>query len=96
MMHGYLALDESGDLLVPFRTWRNTNTDRASRALTELFAQNIPHRWSIAHLYQSILDDEEHLPRLAHLTTLAGYVHWRLTGRRVSVSVTQAECSRST
>ncbi len=83
MMHGYLALDDEGDLLVPFRTWRNTNTDRASRALTELFAQNIPHRWSIAHLYQAILDDEEHVPRLAHLTTLAGYVHWRLTGRRV-------------
>jgi sugar (pentulose or hexulose) kinase len=83
MMHGYLAFDDAGELLVPFRTWRNTNTDAASKALTELFAHNIPHRWSVAHLYQAILDDEEHLGRLAHLTTLAGYLHFRLTGRRV-------------
>jgi sugar (pentulose or hexulose) kinase len=83
MMHGYLAFDSAGELLVPFRTWRNTNTDAASRALTELFEHNIPHRWSVAHLYQAILDDEEHLPHLAHVTTLAGYVHWRLTGQQV-------------
>ncbi|MEO7058190.1 MAG: FGGY family carbohydrate kinase, partial [Lapillicoccus sp.] len=83
MMHGYLAFDDADRLLVPFRTWRNTNTDVASRALTDLFDQNIPHRWSVAHLYQAILDDEEHLSRLAHITTLAGYVHWQLTGERV-------------
>lgn len=83
MMHGYLAFDAAGELLVPFRTWRNTNTDAASRALTDLFGQNIPHRWSVAHLYQAILDEEEHLSRIAHITTLAGYVHWRLTGQQV-------------
>lgn len=83
MMHGYLAFNDAGELLVPFRTWRNTNTDAASRALTDLFGQNIPHRWSVAHLYQAILDDEEHLPRLAHITTLAGYMHWQLTGQQL-------------
>jgi sugar (pentulose or hexulose) kinase len=83
MMHGYLAFDAAGELLVPYRTWRNTNTDRASRELTELFGVNIPHRWSIAHLYQAALDGEDHLHRIAHLTTLAGYVHWKLTGRQV-------------
>ena len=83
MMHGYLAFDADGELLVPFRTWRNTNTGRAATELTELFGFNIPLRWSVAHLYQAILDNEPHLSRLAHLTTLAGYVHWRLTGRKV-------------
>ena len=83
MMHGYLAFDADDQLLVPFRTWRNTNTGRAAAELTEQFGQNIPLRWSIAHLYQAILDNEPHLDRLAHLTTLAGYVHWRLTGRKV-------------
>jgi len=83
MMHGYLAFDDAGALLVPFRTWRNTNTDAASKALTDLFEQNIPHRWSIAHLYQAVLNGEEHLPRVALITTLAGYVHWQLTGHRV-------------
>jgi sugar (pentulose or hexulose) kinase len=83
MMHGYLAFDASGQLLVPYRTWRNTNTERAALELTELFAVNIPHRWSIAHLYQTVLEGEDHLPRLAYLTTLAGYVHWKLTGRQV-------------
>ncbi len=83
MMHGYLAFDDAGDLLVPFRTWRNTNTEKASQVLTPLFGHNIPQRWSITHLYQAILDDEEHLPRIAHLTTLAGYVHWQLTGQQV-------------
>jgi sugar (pentulose or hexulose) kinase len=83
MMHGYLAFDESGELLVPFRTWRNTTTGPAAAELTELFGVNIPLRWSIAHLHQAVLDQEPHVPRLAQVTTLAGYVHWRLTGRRV-------------
>lgn len=83
MMHGYLAFDAEGELLTPFRTWRNTNTGDAAEALSELFGYNIPHRWSIAHLYQAVLNGEEHLGRLAHLTTLAGYVHEKLTGRKV-------------
>ncbi len=83
MMHGYLAFDRDGELLVPFRTWRNTITGQASEELTKLFQYNIPQRWSIAHLYQAVLNGEDHLPRLAHMTTLAGYVHWRLTGRKV-------------
>ncbi len=74
MMHGYLAFDGAGELLVPFRTWRNTITGEASRELTELFQYNIPQRWSIAHLYQAVLNGEEHLPMLSHMTTLAGYV----------------------
>ncbi|HWL76935.1 xylulokinase [Microbacterium sp.] len=83
MMHGYLAFDAEGELLVPFRTWRNTNTGAAAEALTDLFGVNIPLRWSIAHLYQAVLDEEPHVPRIRFLTTLAGYVHWKLTGRRV-------------
>ncbi len=83
MMHGYLAFDEAGELLVPFRTWRNTSTGPAAAELTALFDYNIPLRWSIAHYYQAILDGEPHVPHIAFLTTLAGYVHWRLTGRRV-------------
>jgi sugar (pentulose or hexulose) kinase len=83
MMHGYLAFDADGELLTPFRTWRNTNTGRAAERLSAEFGVNIPHRWSIAHLYQAILDGEEHLGRLDHLTTLAGYVHWQLTGEKV-------------
>jgi sugar (pentulose or hexulose) kinase len=83
MMHGYLAFDADGELLTPFRTWRNTNTGRASDELTELFGQNIPHRWSVAHLYQALLDHEEHVGRVAFVTTLAGYVHWQLTGEKV-------------
>lgn len=83
MMHGYLAFDAGGQQLVPFRTWRNTNTGPASSELTGLFSYNIPHRWSIAHLYQAVLNGEEHLPQLAYLTTLAGYVHWQLTGLKV-------------
>lgn len=83
MMHGYLAFDGAGELLVPFRTWRNTTTERAAAELSALFGHNIPLRWSIAHLYQAILDDEPHVPQVASLTTLAGYVHWKLTGRRV-------------
>ncbi|GAA1713920.1 FGGY-family carbohydrate kinase [Isoptericola hypogeus] len=83
MMHGYLAFDAAGELLVPFRTWRNTSTGRAAAELSELFGYNIPLRWSIAHLYQAILDDEPHVPRVASFTTLAGYVHRALTGRHV-------------
>jgi sugar (pentulose or hexulose) kinase len=83
MMHGYLAFDAEGELLVPFRTWRNTNTGAASEQLSERLGQNIPHRWSVAHLYQALLDHEEHVGRIAFVTTLAGYVHWRLTGEKV-------------
>ena len=82
MMHGYLVFDKEGNQLVPFRTWRNTITGQASKELTELFRYNIPQRWSIAHLYQAILNGEEHLPRIDYMTTLAGYIHWKLTGRR--------------
>ncbi|MBP3977437.1 xylulokinase [Microbacterium sp. BLY] len=83
MMHGYLAFDAAGRLLVPFRTWRNTHTGAAAEELTALFGVNIPLRWSIAHLHQAVLDDEAHLPELDAVTTLAGYVHARLTGERV-------------
>ncbi|MDQ0691292.1 xylulokinase [Arthrobacter sp. W4I7] len=83
MMHGYLAFDKAGELLVPFRTWRNTNTGPAAAELTELFGQNIPLRWSIAHLHQAVLDREQHLPQVRSLTTLAGYVHRQLTGHNV-------------
>jgi len=80
MMHGYIAVDAKGELLVPFRTWRNTTTAAAAEELTALLNWPIPLRWSIAHLYQAILDGEEHVPRIARITTLAGYLHWRLTG----------------
>ena len=80
MMHGYLAFDEKWNLLVPFRTWQNTMTADASEKLTELFGFNIPQRWSIAHLYQAILNGEAHVEQIAHITTLAGYVHYKLTG----------------
>lgn len=80
MMHGYLAFDKDWNLLVPFRTWQNTITGQAAAALTELFHFNIPQRWSVAHLYQAILNKEAHVPQIAHITTLAGYVHYRLTG----------------
>ena len=83
MMHGYVALDKEDRLLVPFRTWRNTITGPAAEALTERFHFNIPQRWSIAHLYQAILNGEEHVKDIAYLTTLAGYVHYMLTGRKV-------------
>ncbi|MBE6829260.1 MAG: ATPase [Ruminococcaceae bacterium] len=83
MMHGYLAFDKNGQLLVPFRTWRNTITGQAAEILTEQFHFNIPQRWSIAHLYQAILNGEPHVKDIAYLTTLAGYVHWLLTGRKV-------------
>ncbi|OCT15115.1 ATPase [Paenibacillus pectinilyticus] len=83
MMHGYLAFDSTGKLLVPFRTWRNATTGAAARELTDLFQFNIPERWSIAHLYQAILNQEEHVPHINFVTTLAGYIHWLLTGKKV-------------
>ena len=83
MMHGYMAFDEEDQLLVPFRTWRNTMTQQASDELTELFQFNIPQRWSIAHLYQAILNGEEHVSKIKFQTTLAGYIHWKLTGKKV-------------
>ncbi len=83
MMHGYLPFDKDGALLTPFRTWRNTMTGQAAAELTELFQFNIPQRWSIAHLHQAILNEEPHVEGIAHLTTLAGYVHWKLTGEKV-------------
>ncbi|MDP4107463.1 MAG: FGGY-family carbohydrate kinase, partial [Bacillota bacterium] len=82
MMHGYMAFDKTGELLVPFRTWRNATTSAAARELTEKFQFNIPERWSIAHLYQAILNEEKHLPRIDFITTLAGYIHWLLTGNK--------------
>ena len=83
MMHGYMAFDSDARILVPFRTWRNTNTGTAAAELSELFCYNIPLRWSISHLYQAILNDEPHVKDIDFLTTLAGYIHWQLTGRRV-------------
>ena len=83
MMHGYLPFDADGKQLAPFRTWRNTITEQAAAALSDEFDFNIPQRWSIAHLYQSILADEAHVRDIAFLTTLAGYVHWKLTGKKV-------------
>lgn len=83
MMHGYMAFDKSGNLLMPFRTWRNNITGAASEALTQLFNYPIPQRWSIAHLYQAILNNEEHVAQIDYFTTLAGYIHWKLTGNKV-------------
>lgn len=83
MMHGYMAFDKSQKILVPFRTWRNTNTGKAAAKLSELFNFNIPLRWSISHVYQAIIDGETHVKEIDYLTTLAGYVHWMLTGKRV-------------
>ena len=83
MMHGYLVFDQAGNLLAPFRTWRNTITGEAAEKLTALFQFNIPQRWSIAHLYQAILNKEAHVKDIHHQTTLAGYVHWKLTGQKV-------------
>jgi len=83
MMHGYVVFDKAGEMLVPFRTWRNNFTAEASTALTEKFSFNIPQRWSIAHLYQAILNGEDHVSEIDYLTTLAGYIHWKLTGEKV-------------
>ncbi|HBF37956.1 MAG TPA: ATPase [Firmicutes bacterium] len=83
MMHGYMVFDRNEKLLTPFRTWRNNITGPASEALTKLFTYPIPQRWSIAHLYQAILNHETHIPEIQTMTTLAGYIHWKLTGRKV-------------
>lgn len=83
MMHGYMAFNKEGEILVPFRTWRNTITGPASKKLTELFQYHIPQRWSIAHLYQAILNKEAHVKEIDYLITLEGYVHWKLTGQKV-------------
>ncbi len=83
MMHGYMVFDEKDELLVPFRTWRNTITGPASEELTKLFNFHIPQRWSIAHLYQAVLNGEEHVPQIKFQTTLEGYIHWKLTGEKV-------------
>ena len=83
MMHGYMAFDEKGELLVPFRTWRNTITQQAAEKLTKLFDYNIPQRWSIAHLYQAILNEETHVSQIDFLTTLAGFIHFKLTNKKV-------------
>jgi sugar (pentulose or hexulose) kinase len=83
MMHGYLPFDRDGNLLTPFRTWRNTITGQAAQVLMDLFEFNIPQRWSIAHLYQAIINGENHIREISFLTTLAGYVHWKLTGQKV-------------
>ena len=83
MMHGYMPFNKKEEILMPFRTWRNTNTGRAAAALSELFVYNIPLRWSISHLYQAILDNESHVNEIDFLTTLAGYVHWQITGEKV-------------
>ena len=83
MMHGYMAFDKDKNILVPFRTWRNTNTTKAAAELSDLFVFNIPLRWSISHLYEAILDNEEHVKDIDYLTTLAGYIHWFITGEKV-------------
>ena len=83
MMHGYMPFNKEGHLLVPFRTWRNTNTGPAAAELSKLFVYNIPLRWSISHLYQAILNQEPHVENIGFLTTLAGYIHWKLTGEKV-------------
>lgn len=83
MMHGYMAFNEKEELLVPFRTWRNTITEKASQELSKLFNYHIPQRWSIAHLYQSILEEQEHVADISYFSTLAGYIHWQLTGEKV-------------
>ena len=91
MMHGYMAFDKNGKLLVPFRTWRNTITEEAAEKLTKEFHYNIPQRWSIAHLYQAILNGEDHVKEVTFFTTLAGYVHWKMTGEKV-LGVGEASC----
>ncbi len=83
MMHGYMAFDKAGNLLVPFRTWRNNITEEASEKLTDLFGFHIPQRWTIAHLYQAILNGEPHVADIDYVTTLAGYIQWKMTGERV-------------
>ena len=91
MMHGYMVFDKAGEQLVPFRTWRNTMTEQAAKELTELFRFNMPQRWSGAHLYQAILNKEEHVKDIDFITTLAGYVHWKLTGEKSWLQVKRQE-----
>ena len=93
MMHGYLAFDRNWNLLVPFRTWQNTMTATAAEELTRLFGFNIPQRWSIAHLYQAVLNGEPHVKDIAHITTLAGYIHFLLTGENVLGAVGRRDVS---
>jgi sugar (pentulose or hexulose) kinase len=83
MMHGYMVFDRDNNQLTPFRTWRNSTTLQASKELTTLFNFNIPQRWSIAHLYQAVINGEKHISKIAYMTTLAGYLHWRLTDNKV-------------
>ena len=83
MMHGYMVFNKAGELLVPFRTWRNTTTEEAARLLSEKFNFNLPLRWSVAHLYQAMLNKEAHVKAVDFITTLSGYVHWKLTGKKV-------------
>ncbi|MCM1212977.1 MAG: FGGY-family carbohydrate kinase [Lachnospiraceae bacterium] len=83
MMHGYMPFDKEGELLVPFRTWRNTMTEEACKKLVSVFDFNIPQRWSIAHLYQAVINGEPHVKEIAFFTTLAGYIHWKLSGEKV-------------
>ena len=83
MMHGYMAFDMNEEILVPFRTWRNTNTGQAAAALSELFVYNIPLRWSISHLYQAILNNEKHLNKIDFLTTQTGNIHWQHTREKI-------------
>ena len=92
MMHVYLAFDKDGNQLAQFRTWRNANTTKAAEELTELFQFNIPERWPISHLYQCILDNEEHVSKVDFFTTLAGYVHWELTCQKFLVSAMLQVC----
>lgn len=94
MMHGYMPFDKAGNLLVPFRTWRNNITGEASRKLSELFQYNIPQRWSIAHLYQAILNGEPHVKDIDYIATLEAYVHWKLPDREFLESGMLPECSR--
>ena len=89
MMHGYLAFDSNEKLLVPFRTWRNTITGEAAEKLTKEFNYNIPQRWSISHLYQAMLNKEDHIKDVDFFTTLAGFVHWKLTGKKVLSALLQ-------
>ena len=94
MMHGYMAFDKNDTLLVPFRTWRNTITAEAAEKLTEAFDFNIPQRWSIAHIYQAVLNGEPHTKEISYVLTLAGYIHYLLTGKKV-LGVGEASSSTS-
>ena len=94
MMHGYMPFNKAGELMVPFRTWRNSITEQASTELTKLFNFHIPQRWSIAHLYQAILNGEEHVKDIDFITTLEGYIHWQLSGEKMDRSFGVRESCR--